>query len=334
MIFPSEGEDSSTARSQAWSDYWREGPLHSLQGSYPRNYEGEIGAFWSTVFSGLDASRRVLDVGTGNGPLPAMLCERKLSLLPRIDAIDLASISPAWLECASAECRNAVRFHSHTSVECLPFPDLAYDLVISQFGLEYANLELAIPEIARVLRSGGSLAFVAHHADSRIAAIAAEEVSVVGWLLSENAVIAAVNNLLPYLAIAAGGGGADLAGDSRANACRSTFNAAMRKLEERSTSDRYPDLLLYVRERIGILIDATLRRQLAQSTAESEIESLRRELAAGAFRSAELIRHALDENGLVMVANLLQTHGFEVPEIRRVNHGTLLLGAQIRALKI
>ena len=68
------GGDDGGARRQAWSDYWRAGPLHSLAGSFQDNYEGPIRAFWEAALAGLTANDRVLDIGTGNGALPALAC--------------------------------------------------------------------------------------------------------------------------------------------------------------------------------------------------------------------------------------------------------------------
>ena len=48
----------------------------------------------------------------------------------------------------------------HGSAESLPFPDGSFDLVFCDHGaLSFADPHLVVPEVARVLRSGGLLAF-------------------------------------------------------------------------------------------------------------------------------------------------------------------------------
>lgn len=54
-------EQRRVDRDRAWSNFWRHGALHSLQGSFAGNYAGEIRHFWNTVFRDVDGTQRVLD---------------------------------------------------------------------------------------------------------------------------------------------------------------------------------------------------------------------------------------------------------------------------------
>ena len=57
-----------------------------------------------------------------------------------------------------------------SEVDCthLPFNDNEFDLVVSQFGIEYADLDIAIPESLRVLKVNGSFSIVIHHEHSMV----------------------------------------------------------------------------------------------------------------------------------------------------------------------
>ena len=64
----------------------------------------------------------------------------------------------------------AARFIGKTAAESLPFADGSFDVVVSQYGLEYADLEIALSEAARVLAAGGQLHWLAHGSDSIVVA--------------------------------------------------------------------------------------------------------------------------------------------------------------------
>src|SRR3546814_7616053 len=87
-------------RQAAWSRYWKQDVLHSLPGSFSGNYAGRIERFWLDSFAALGSGQRMLDIATGNGPIPQLACTPcagRAAGMPRIDAIDLAQVAPAWV---------------------------------------------------------------------------------------------------------------------------------------------------------------------------------------------------------------------------------------------
>src|SRR3546814_1386493 len=84
-------------RQAAWSRYWKQDVLHSLPGSFSGNYAGRIERFWLDSFAALGSGQRMLDIATGNGPIPQLACTHcagRAAGMPRIDAIDLAQVAP------------------------------------------------------------------------------------------------------------------------------------------------------------------------------------------------------------------------------------------------
>ncbi len=127
---------------------------------------------WTGFFAEFPAGKRVLDIATGNGVLlvwgarAARAVGRELTLT----GIDLADIDPARFLPEHRVELAAARFIGNTAAESLPFADGSFDVVVSQYGLEYADLERALREAARVLASGGQLHWLAHGIDSIVVA--------------------------------------------------------------------------------------------------------------------------------------------------------------------
>jgi SAM-dependent methyltransferase len=111
-----------------------------------------------------DEAPRLLDVGTGTGTLA-------LAVLERWPAMDVTGADPStgMLELArrAAEQRlppeHAARYRTEVGwADELPFGDGTFDLAVSSFVLQLVpHRGRALREIRRVLRPGGSLAWVA-----------------------------------------------------------------------------------------------------------------------------------------------------------------------------
>ena len=154
-----------------WRRYWRE---HRLAACVPDNPDSAaaIETHWRGFFTEFPAGNRVLDIATGNGVLlvwgarAARATGRELTLT----GIDLADIDPARFLPEHRVDLAAARFIGNTAAESLPFADGSFDVVVSQYGLEYADLEPALSEAARVLAAGGQLHWLAHGSDSIVVA--------------------------------------------------------------------------------------------------------------------------------------------------------------------
>lgn len=107
-------------------------------------------------FARIASGARVLDVATGTGVV-AVTAARGGA---RVTGLDLA---PALLE--RARHNAAVAEHPHIEwvegdAEALPFEDASFDVVLSQFGHIFApRPDVALREMLRVLRPGGTIAF-------------------------------------------------------------------------------------------------------------------------------------------------------------------------------
>lgn len=286
-------------RKQVWSSYWAGGALHSCIGSYTDNYSGAVGDFWQARFQCLRTGSRVLDLATGNGALPLLLqgyadAEREI----RIDAVDLAEVAPPWLQPSR---HPDITFHSGVAMEDLPFMDQSFDLIVSQFGLEYASWPQALYEILRVGKPDATAAFVMHHADSVLVKVGKVELANQRLLLEADGLLNAVAAVIPWIARARSGA-ADMRSNAEALACRQSYNQAMNRLAEEIEASPAPDLLIESRAWVHGLVSGANGVDPGQQL--SLLADYRQVMRAAMLRTSEMIEHALDPmqaNGLLDV---------------------------------
>jgi len=160
------------------------------------------------------------------------------------DAVDLATVSPAWWQSLPQARRNQVRFHSGLSIETLPFEPACFDLIVSQYGLEYADLPRALAEIRRVLAPHGQVALLMHHQGSRPVCLARIELGHLADLLEPGGFMDTALAMRPLLSQAVTAEGrAALNRDPAAIALRERFNATLARLEADSAQSACPDVL-------------------------------------------------------------------------------------------
>ncbi len=144
----------------AWSRYWSTANPKSsgCLPEAPKAVEDRIQEIWSSFLSTLPQNARLLDIGTGGG---AVL---KSALISRPDlqltGIDYAASLP--------DLGKQVTMIPKTKLEQLPFRDESFEVITSQFALEYAALPKALAEIKRVLVPTGFFLFLCHHAEGII----------------------------------------------------------------------------------------------------------------------------------------------------------------------
>lgn len=155
--------------SSHWDEYWQQGHLTSFGDSFKGNYSGVLSTLWNTEFAKLKPNFKVLDVATGNGALPLLINQffRDQQIGGHVDGVDLAQIATD-LSTQQLNDEVTVSLISNINGNELPFEKGQYDLVMSQFGIEYSDLSRSIPEALRVLKTGGRFCVVTHHSRSMI----------------------------------------------------------------------------------------------------------------------------------------------------------------------
>jgi SAM-dependent methyltransferase len=145
---------------QGWADYWQ----HDGDGGEVFvNAKGErhpaLAEYWGAVFAEVSDKAAVIDIASGAGSIFAHL--------PAGHGLDLFAADIA----AEALLALTDRIPGVTTTVCaadaVPYGDGRFELVVSQFGIEYAGIN-AFTEAARLVAPGGRLSCLCHVEDGYI----------------------------------------------------------------------------------------------------------------------------------------------------------------------
>lgn len=152
MLFACHSEPMSDAEQpdlwEAHAGWWQEG----FTGGVDPEYEEQILPLAAELLAGYP---RILDIGTGEG---------QLARLASAGGSDVVGIDPTWAQVTVAEQRGGGPSYAQAGAAALPFPDASFDAAVACLVFEHiVDVDDAIAEVARVLRSGGRFAFFLNH---------------------------------------------------------------------------------------------------------------------------------------------------------------------------
>jgi SAM-dependent methyltransferase len=146
--------------SEKWSEYWQS---EGSQGEVFVNARGEahpaLAAFWTDKFSKVSQQGSFLDLACGGGSVFAHLPAGSAATLTGADISDEAI---KVLTSRFSHVTGVV-----TPAEKTPFDSASFDLIVSQFGVEYAGLDV-FREVARLLKQDGQFIALAHYHEGLI----------------------------------------------------------------------------------------------------------------------------------------------------------------------
>ncbi|NRQ42678.1 class I SAM-dependent methyltransferase [Rheinheimera sp. YQF-2] len=192
-----------TQGTEHWSHYWQNSKsLNSFgEGDAALGYTGNVQFYWHDIFSRMATGAVIVDIASGNGALAisAIAFSELHNKNFTVYACDIADVKPEVLFQADPDILTKlkkVQFYPATAIENLPFENNSIDLIISQFGFEYANQIEAVAECNRVLKPDGCFNALIHHADSFISKDSEAGLAFYKHCLSEAGFLTQVERLL------------------------------------------------------------------------------------------------------------------------------------------
>jgi len=279
---------------------------------FPDNYDDSILRFWEQQLAG--TFNHVVDIACGNGALTWIandLLNKGPGRTP-VTGVDFARIAPFRTLRRKKKHYPAVRFIANTPAEKLPFEDHTIDLVISQYGVEYSDLERTIPELSRVMRLSSRMSFVLHDKESVIIKGATERLDDFRRVLDKIAIhepvleMERLNRQIPLAAQRQSSG--------EYQRLLAQINASLQKIRElvRDYPPRSP-IHLYM-ERLNHALNSTSGRK--KTDRQALIIEARDALRAHIERVEDLEDAALSEAGRARLVALIESEGFTVTENR------------------
>ena len=171
-----------------WQNYWNGSVTGSFGSDEPAWYRLHILPRWQTLFESLPDGSRILDIATGNGAVTRVALKVASSAGKQfeIEAVDRVS----------TRIIDGVTLLPPSSLEQFQPQAERYQLISSQFGLEYARPEPVIPRLATALKPEGRIAVIAHHVDSLISHNSREELAQYRSLLQDFPVFERMEKLI------------------------------------------------------------------------------------------------------------------------------------------
>lgn len=293
-----QGSDSTS-----WNQYWQGTGSIGAFSAGGVNHPA-IAEFWNEFFLStrrLQNPIRLLDVATGNGAVVEAALQVLNEDSPTITCVD---ISDAAIENVKK------RFESVTGIVAdaanMPLDDRQFDIVCSQFGVEYAGTD-AIYEAARLVGAQGKLALLMHIVGGSVLKECADSLAAVQGAID--------CNFIPLAIDLFENGFAAVQGADRAayDAAGSKFAPAVAVVEQ--VMDEFGDDV--AGGTIAKLYDDIARIHARMPNYDSNdilswLDAMEHEFPAYAQRMASMIATASNQASIDVICSRLRDSGFEI----------------------
>ena len=321
---------------EQWSAYWQNSTVTSFHGHFQHNYDGAIKQFWNGVFAGLADGASILDLATGNGALAILAQQYSLKHGKgfRVTGIDSAEIKPAdylSTQAGLAEPLAHIRFISHTAIENTGLPAADYQLVMSQFGFEYADLIPACREVNRLLAvEQGVFAAMMHYQGSAVLEQAREALRQINHC-NNSGLLGVAAELVGLQENLRKNGVLTEKEQEKAKQLQQALGQGLSRLKKFAGELQDPAHLTLFTGSLMRIFDRRLANKLSVQDRMDALERLRNEGDIYKLRMNDLTAAALTDSKLGHLQQLLGGYGFDVSGKGTIDYADRMFGKTIIA---
>lgn len=160
-----DNQSESTKLIDSWDSYWRgaesSGAFTSREAGHPL-----VHSFWSHYFSHVrddwEGAPKIVDIASGNGAVVECAISTFADNAASFTCLDVSESAIGMIEKRFPLVHGIV-----ANAADMPLETESFDVVTSQYGIEYAGLS-AFAEATRLVAPSGELALLMHHRDGLI----------------------------------------------------------------------------------------------------------------------------------------------------------------------
>jgi len=315
-----------------WDRYWHFDRVAScFDAAGTEDYDDSVAGGWRRFFEELPHGARILDLCCGNGAVALIAAETGLAegKAFEIVAVDQAAIDPRAYVTRHREAIEAVDFRSGTAAEALPFDDDRFDTAVSQYGIEYSDMNRSIAELGRVIAPGGRIRLVLHAADGVVSRDSRGVIAEADFLLDTVDLPGAARHCFLAVSAAERTPDASEAAHLEARARLADFEAALG-----ATAQRVPGAMdrTMLRNAGSVLLDTFNRRaRFDVDQLIAKADELRAEIAAHRGRLQALVNAAVGPDEVRQIEGWLREAGAGEVRDERLHRGADLIGHVVEA---
>jgi len=320
--------DLNKQNARAWSNYWDSGFESTFTGHHGSEFFKELDQQWVNLFTEQKDGATIVDLGAGNGALTAKILEADLNSdksfkIIAIDYSDVESQSPIYNT-------EKIQVKAHTPIEATGLEAESVDLLVSQYGFEYADHKKATAEVARVLKPGGALQAVVHHRQSEVSQSCAATHMQVGLCHRSN--LTEVCTKLIKRLRKLDKSKRDPRKDETAESLRDELNKrASRVVDYALELPEQNHVNYFINELTSLFSDAGKKLSFAQKlTVIQNVEEQAKHLQ---LRMEAMLKASLDDEGIAELENQLRDKGLQVDSSEVLKHADGIFAWRITATK-
>ena len=312
-----------------WSNYWEKGTVTTFHKKFENNYDGEIKAHWNKQFVDLESQSTVIDLATGNGALLVLLDDylnENKNKNFKAYGVDFAELNTEFVDKIKSL---TVVLKDKTLIEDTGIEDSSIDLAMSQYGIEYSDLDKTVCELDRIMKPKSKLNFIMHHSDSQIIKEGFQSLSQIELVNNKLKLNNTIKELLPAIDKLKETGKTKY--KTKADRLRNKLNKGIQEMMNFSQTVQDPGYIQYYYENALMVFKGSVAQQYSLIQKLKLIKLVENETKNLKLRMKDLTSVAMTEDKNEKFINLLKNIGFVNINIVPIEYNAIHIGQNIQA---